>query len=513
MAAPPENTDLPRALVSTIIKNKLASLATDGPTTEADKAAKVNLNKDALLAFVESAKIFISYLTATANDICHESKRQIINVDDVFTALEDIEFQELVGPLKEAVEAFREESKEKNAKKAERTKKRKQEEAAQAEAEAEAQEATAAAEPNGNVVVPPRTLEGERPVGSSDQEQAFVEDAPIEPLPTTTSRESAPPAAFGTAGDELTRSFKVAAEARGISTEASQPVEWISYAPADEITSPAARTCLASLQRCPINVPEMGRTVQTAYLCTNGNEDADPILLLPGFDSSCLEMRELLPRLQAINAEAWAVDIAGWGFSDAGLASSSADNPIALGPAERRAHLHAFWREKVKRPMLVVGTSLGAASAVDFATTHPEAVRKLAIIDGQAFVDGLGPVAKLPPWLAGLGVQVLRSKWLRRSAGKQSYHDKGMATEEAMLIGRLHTWQPGWSNGMVSFIRSGGYSVASQVPRIQQETLVIWGREDQILDPKLAEQFKAAIPNCTLAYIEGKRGDMRAGLL
>lgn len=56
--------------------------------------------------------------------------------------------------------------------------------------------------------------------------------------------------------------------------------------------------------------------------------------------------------------------------------------------------------------MLVVGTSLGAASAVDFATAHPEAVRKLAIIDGQAFVDGLGPVAKLPPWLAGLGVQV-----------------------------------------------------------------------------------------------------------
>lgn len=71
--------------MSTIIKNKLAQQS--GSTDDADKH-KVNLNKDALLAFVESAKIFISYLTATANDICHESKRQIINVDDVFTALE-----------------------------------------------------------------------------------------------------------------------------------------------------------------------------------------------------------------------------------------------------------------------------------------------------------------------------------------------------------------------------------------------------------------------------------------
>lgn len=55
---------------------------------------------------------------------------------------------------------------------------------------------------------------------------------------------------------------------------------------------------------------------------------------------------------------------------------------------------------------------------------------------------------------------------------------------------------------MVSFMRSGGYSVAAQVPKIQQETLVIWGRNDQILDPKLAEQFKSAIPKCTLAWIE-----------
>lgn len=39
--------------------------------------------------------------------------------------------------------------------------------------------------------------------------------------------------------------------------------------------------------------------------------------------------------------------------------------------------------------------------------------------------------------------QVLRSKMLRRSAGRQAYHDKSLATEEAMLTGRLHTWMPG----------------------------------------------------------------------
>ena len=174
MAAAAENTDLPRALVSTIIKNKLAS-TNAGQADEPDKQHKVNLNKDALLAFVESAKIFISYLTATANDICHESKRQIINVDDVFNALQDIDFGEFVEPLKDALDAFREESKEKNAKKAERTKKRKQEEQAQAEAdEAEAQLKSNAAV-DGEAVGPADEVE---PAGLVNNTDEVMADAP-----------------------------------------------------------------------------------------------------------------------------------------------------------------------------------------------------------------------------------------------------------------------------------------------------------------------------------------------
>jgi len=39
-----------------------------------------------------------------ANDICRESKRQIINAEDVFKALEETEFTEFVGPLKDSLE-------------------------------------------------------------------------------------------------------------------------------------------------------------------------------------------------------------------------------------------------------------------------------------------------------------------------------------------------------------------------------------------------------------------------
>lgn len=49
-------------------------------------------------------QVFIHYLTATANDVCKEAKRQTISADDVLTALDDLEFGDLVPPLREALE-------------------------------------------------------------------------------------------------------------------------------------------------------------------------------------------------------------------------------------------------------------------------------------------------------------------------------------------------------------------------------------------------------------------------
>lgn len=54
---------------------------------------------DALLAFGESAKVFISYISCTSNDIAREAKRQTISAADVLQALEDCDFAEFGEPL------------------------------------------------------------------------------------------------------------------------------------------------------------------------------------------------------------------------------------------------------------------------------------------------------------------------------------------------------------------------------------------------------------------------------
>lgn len=59
---------------------------------------------------------------------------------------------------------------------------------------------------------------------------------------------------------------------------------------------------------------------------------------------------------------------------------------------------------------------------------------------------------------------------------------------DAVRIGRLHVHREGWANANVKFMGSGGFNVSSKLPGIYTETLVLWGRQDKILDPKLYAQ-------------------------
>ena len=85
-----DGDDLPRAHIKRIVKKKLTELMNEGFAGDGKggKGPDGNVQKEALQAFSECAKIFIHYLTATANDICRDGKRQTISVDDVFKAIE-----------------------------------------------------------------------------------------------------------------------------------------------------------------------------------------------------------------------------------------------------------------------------------------------------------------------------------------------------------------------------------------------------------------------------------------
>ena len=71
-----------------------------------------------------------------------------------------------------------------------------------------------------------------------------------------------------------------------------------------------------------------------------------------------------------------------------------------------------------------------------------------------------------------------------------------------MRVGQMHTFQPQWADATLSFMKSDGYKVAKRVREITQKTLVMWGRQDNILDPAYAERFAEEIPDSKLVWVE-----------
>jgi pimeloyl-ACP methyl ester carboxylesterase len=83
-----------------------------------------------------------------------------------------------------------------------------------------------------------------------------------------------------------------------------------------------------------------------------------------------------------------------------------------------------------------------------------------------------------------------------------AYHDPKFATIDAMRVGRLHTHAPGWSDANVAFMRGGGYSISKSISQIDKPTLVLWGRQDQILEPTYAQRFEQTLQNGRLQWLE-----------
>jgi pimeloyl-ACP methyl ester carboxylesterase len=256
-----------------------------------------------------------------------------------------------------------------------------------------------------------------------------------------------------------------------------------------EITS---INCAQSIKCYDLNTSLIPQGITTSYVQQGtGNT---PILLLHGFDSSLLEFRRLLPLL-AENNETWAIDLLGFGFTER-------KPGLSFSPEQIKTHLYCFWQTLIKQPVILVGASMGGATALDFTLTYPHAVAQLILLDSAGLNNP--PIAgklMFPP-LDTLATKFLSSPKVRQKISESAYYDKSYANADAQLCASLHLYCDRWDQALVAFTKSGGYgSFAKQLSEIQQPTLIIWGSDDKILGTKPAKKFAQAIANSQLVCI------------
>ncbi|PHJ68332.1 2-hydroxy-6-oxohepta-2,4-dienoate hydrolase [Nostoc linckia z18] len=261
-----------------------------------------------------------------------------------------------------------------------------------------------------------------------------------------------------------------------------------------QLTEPASITLAQNIQTTALTTPLTNEPITTAYV--KQGSGGTPILLIHGFDSSVLEFRRLLPLL-AGNNETWAVDLLGFGFTDR-------LSGIAYSPSAIKIHLYDFWKSLINQPVILVGASMGGATAIDLALSYPELVKKLVLIDSAGLAGG-SPLSKLmfPP-LDYLATQFLSNMKVRDRIARIGYKNQSLASLDALYCSALHLQMPNWHQALIAFTKSGGYSAFrfKKISQILQPTLILWGDSDKILGIKDAIRFKRAIPQSTLIWIQ-----------
>jgi pimeloyl-ACP methyl ester carboxylesterase len=266
--------------------------------------------------------------------------------------------------------------------------------------------------------------------------------------------------------------------------------------PLDSLTEPTSIALAQSIQCQPIPTPLSASAIATTFVrSVRPDENMPPILLLHGFDSSVLEFRRLLPLL-AEQTHVWAVDLLGFGFTER-------QDKVAINPETIKLHLYCLWKTLIGQPVVLVGASMGGATAIDFTLTHPQAVQQLVLIDSAGWNAGPAIGKFLFPPLGYLATSFLSNLQVRQRISENAYSDPRWASPDALHCAALHLQQPRWRQALISFTRSGGYrSFRNQLDRLCLPTLILWGKGDRILGTADAEPLQAAIAHSQLFWID-----------
>ncbi len=217
-----------------------------------------------------------------------------------------------------------------------------------------------------------------------------------------------------------------------------------------------------------------------------------PILLVHGYGASIASYRPVIDEL-ATEHRVIAVDLPGFGRSDrlAGDYSPGAlaDVLAAVLDGKRIERAH------------VVGHSWGASVALAFALRHPDRLARLVLISGWVYDDQLLPLmrwARVP----GLG-EALYALFYREAIGERLYlnfYDPALVTEAMVADVERQMGREGAVAAALAAARGMRFA-ERDYPKVEAETLLVWGREDRVARLGFGERLQRELPRAKLVVL------------
>ncbi len=251
---------------------------------------------------------------------------------------------------------------------------------------------------------------------------------------------------------------------------------------------------------------EVGDGIRLHYVETGSGP---LVVLLHGFPEFWYSWRHQLEPLAAAGYRVVAPDMRGYNLSSRPPDWHAYDGHSLAGD------IAGLIRALGEQSAFVVGHDWGAAVAYSVAMYHPQAVRRLAILNVPhpvRMLEGFRTLRQLRKswYMFFFQIPRLPEHLIARddfSFAKRSLRaDSKRAFTDEDLERYVKAWsQPGALTGMINYyraaLRRSPRSAQAQLKRIDAQTLVIWGMLDRHLGSELAEPPREWVPNARVERI------------
>lgn len=228
-----------------------------------------------------------------------------------------------------------------------------------------------------------------------------------------------------------------------------------------------------------------------------------PVILIHGLAASLHDWDFLLPELATNGYEGFALDLLGHGESP---------KPDSRSYKTKWVYKHlADWIDSLQlnQSLILVGHSLGGYLSLRYALRNPQRVRALVLSSPFYRLDQLPVLLRrtyrrptlnslvvqhTPGWLFHFIIN-LTNQALGRTGGSTYFLPEAVRIQTALDYKRT---APGAFN-LPNTVRD----LTSDLPRITQPSLVVWGDRDRTLAPQFFQPLADALPNARAHILNG----------
>ncbi len=208
------------------------------------------------------------------------------------------------------------------------------------------------------------------------------------------------------------------------------------------------------------------------------------VVLLHGIGGSGARWR---PNIEALASDFHVIALDQIGFGES-------DKPLANYHNGMLAEFLVGFLKSIGSPRAtLVGNSMGGNVAMYAAIHHPEAVDRLVLVDGGGFADPSAPPRTMNAHMRQIANGVTRDE--TREYFRLLFHDDSLVTDamvEDALALRLRS-----AFSISKMLDAGGKGLGAfgeeDVRRVKAPTLIVWGRDDELMNVRIADALERAI--------------------